>query len=248
MFNSNQQSTIPPQSAGWRTSLNNSQSKHLTSQSEIRNPKSAIKGFTLIELLVVVAIIAVLVSILLPALGRARESARLAICSSHLKQVFFMIHRYAEDFNGYLPLNSFRRPNGTWQDWRYTMQVLGYRQHWDSEIYNCPSQASYKGVAKTVAYGLNYYITYNQWFHGAKLRRITDIEWPSYTSLSGDRDGSVYVYTTWNCFSERNYWAIHGGQQFVNVLYIDGHVSSRLGSDIPADTTNIFWYGNSRHD
>jgi prepilin-type N-terminal cleavage/methylation domain-containing protein/prepilin-type processing-associated H-X9-DG protein len=65
--------------------------------------KKKFRGFTLIELLVVVAIIAVLVAILLPSLGRARESARSAMCAANLKQLGMGLQYYAEDNKGYWP-------------------------------------------------------------------------------------------------------------------------------------------------
>src|SRR5690606_13645227 len=56
-------------------------------------------GFTLIELLVVIAIIGVLMSMLLPALGRAREQARRALCMSNLRQIGIGNQVYMTDYN-----------------------------------------------------------------------------------------------------------------------------------------------------
>lgn len=61
------------------------------------------RGFTLVELLVVIAIIAVLISLLLPALGRAREQARMTQCASNLRQVALAMLSYISDAKGSLP-------------------------------------------------------------------------------------------------------------------------------------------------
>jgi prepilin-type N-terminal cleavage/methylation domain-containing protein len=65
--------------------------------------RPACRAFTLIELLVVIAIIAILASMLLPALSRAKESAYRIKCTNHMKELGISIQLYADDNNGFYP-------------------------------------------------------------------------------------------------------------------------------------------------
>ena len=61
------------------------------------------KGFTLIELLVVVAIIALLISILLPSLARARELAKRAVCRANMRGIGQSCYIYSNDYEDTFP-------------------------------------------------------------------------------------------------------------------------------------------------
>jgi prepilin-type N-terminal cleavage/methylation domain-containing protein/prepilin-type processing-associated H-X9-DG protein len=134
-------------------------------------------AFTLIELLVVVSIIALLIALLLPALGGARKAAQKVSCASNMHQISLNFKTYQADNNQYtLPGISasvgFVQP-GAWTTWNYWMHILHYDQSTEYELFDCPGfpdQARANSGSNTAGYGI---ASYGQDYYGLGSDRST---------------------------------------------------------------------------
>ena len=140
-------------------------------------------GFTLIELLVVIGIIAVLMGVLLPALGGARKLARRTVCMANVRRLAVSIRLYSDNYDGKLPPDRLRkatdyidagpykryRPRWIWflnEGMGYVINPNKYETEeafntaleMDNDYYMCPSLKDYKWARsiRNGAYGYNF--------------------------------------------------------------------------------------------
>ncbi|MFI4911875.1 MAG: type II secretion system protein [Sedimentisphaeraceae bacterium JB056] len=130
-----------------------------------------VKGFTLIELLVVISIIAILMSIMMPAMGRARESAKMIVCRSNLKTLVLGASLWSQDNDDWAIAGAWYSDKDQFENCTITSYVSASTEN-ESDSFVCPSAKDStfyssdpdfdtEGNERTYTYAANGHITLN---------------------------------------------------------------------------------------
>jgi len=210
------------------------------SASRRRSPASEVRGgFTLVELLVVLAVIALLAALLLPALSKAKESARATQCLNQMRQLAIAVRLYVDENGDTFPRSehsAFANGELPWE--RSVAPLLGSSTTaWTNlltGLYHCPSDKR----TTPWSYGLNVYYELgpDDDYTGKPQtwRRLTQVPHPSATVLFAENNSSADHLMPEFWYSQADAVDLastrHKGR--ANYTFADGHASLLLLNSI----------------
>jgi len=204
------------------------------------------KKFTLLELLVVIAIISILSALLLPALGKAKASAKSIVCTSNLRQLGMTMSMYELDSDGYMVMVYRYYDRVVWYPYPAPYSFLGpyvtvNNDNCRSDISLCPANPASYSSAKVVNYSMNYSIVGGHFEGGDAYNwgpvKRERIERPSRGVLILDgsvtptapdeKSGCMYWIQKGTCGTVL-FPSPHGNGKIHNVLFGDNHVQPQM--------------------
>jgi prepilin-type N-terminal cleavage/methylation domain-containing protein/prepilin-type processing-associated H-X9-DG protein len=188
------------------TRIANAESIHV--HGSIRSEGAQALAFTLIELLVVIALIALLAALLLPVLGRAKESGRATVCLSNLHQIGLALQLYVQDYRNHLPYMRDRSLTTTNELPGPDLVLSNYLGN--IHVLQCPSDAQNLFQTTGSSYSWNSLLNGQDADHLVALGLSFD---PHQIPLMYDKD---------------RFHRARGPKKEVNYLYADGHIKNLL--------------------
>lgn len=198
------------------------------------------KGFTLIELLVVISIIAVLMSIMMPALGRVREQAKKTVCMTNLKQWGVIFNMYTNEYNGkFMPgWGSVGKTAGDNWSGSWLVALKSYYME-DADLLLCPGIKRYETANSTST---------SHGSHGAWGVSPTHIKDPELYDLEGSYGINWWITnpkeTMLSGFSTKDHWRsanVSGANEIPMLADAAFWIARPTPGDAPPDEPGVYY-------
>lgn len=167
------------------------------------------RAFTLIEMMVVLVIIGILITLLLPALARTRESGRSTVCLNNLHQIGISLQIYVQENQNHLPV-MYDRPVNNPTSVSASLDDTLFPYVGISNIFRCPSDRQNLFELTGSSYAWNVLLNGQDADH---LEMLTN---------------SYPVHQIFVVFDKEKFHILRGDQRAINFLYADGHIKNLM--------------------